>query len=66
MVKVPLAASVCRWISIGAVSPPAVISLWRSFSRASLPLEISSLMNTCRQEKGQQISQKKKKIEFTN
>lgn len=46
MVKIPLAPSVCRWISIGAVSPPAVISLWRSFSRASLPLEISSLMNT--------------------
>lgn len=46
MVKMPLAASVCRWISICAVSPPAVINLWRSFSRASLPFEISSLMNT--------------------
>lgn len=46
MVKVPLAASVCRWISIGAASPPDVIILCRSFSSASLPLEMSSLMNT--------------------
>lgn len=60
MVKVPLVPSVCRWISICAVSPPAVISLWRSFSRASLPLEISSLMNTY-WDVGQPTNQPEKK-----
>ena len=66
MVNVPLAASVCRWISIWAVSPPAVTSLWRSFSRASLPLEISSLMNTCREERESANQSGEEKVEFIN
>lgn len=46
MVMVPFALSVCRWISSSGNSFPSVIRRCRSFSSASLPLEISSRMNT--------------------